>query len=96
MSNVHKETKFIILKRLPRFDPKYEDPISIKSRLSTFANNFYDHLYFKHGSPTNILIADLNMGTEYPYLRRIVMGNPETLDYDGIHLCKLGGVLRAC
>ena len=86
MTEEHKHMKIIILKRLPRFDTKAQDPTSIKSRLSVFANNVYDQLYFKSGCPSNIKVADLNLATEYPYLRKIIMGNPEAPEYDGIHL----------
>ena len=86
-TETHKNMKVVILKRLPRFDSTKQDPRSIKSRLSVFANSVYDHLYLKHNSPANIKIADLNLGTaEYPHLKKIVMGNPETSAYDGVHL----------
>ena len=81
------KTKVVIMKRLPRFDSKSHDPTSIKNKLSTFANNVYDQLYFKHGSPKNIKIATLKLGSESQYLRKIVMGNPDSKSYDGIHLC---------
>ena len=55
-------TKTVILKRSPRFDPRSIDPLSIKSKLSLFANNVYDKLFSKHGSPANIQIASLNLG----------------------------------
>ena len=86
MTEKHKNMKIIILKRLPRFDSKNQDPTSIKRRLSVFANSVYDHLYFKSGCPINIKIAELNLATEYPYLKKIIMGNPENSEYDGIHL----------
>ena len=51
-----------------------------------FANSVYDHLYLKHSCPSNVKIADLNLATEYPYVKKIVMGNPENPAYDGVHL----------
>ena len=87
MTETHKNMKVVILKRLPRFDPTKLDPRSIKNHLSVFANSVYDHLYLKHNSPANIQIAELNLGTdEYPHLKKIVMGNPETSAYDGVNL----------
>ena len=75
----------IILKRLPRFDPQSQDPTAIKGKLSIFANNVYDHLFFKHGCPKNIKIASLKLGLNSQYLQNIVMGN-ENRSHDGIHL----------
>ena len=71
----HKELKVVILKRLQRFDPSSEDPIGIKKKLSSFANNVYDQLWVKHGSPKNILIRTLNLDfSRSEYLKKIVMG----------------------
>ena len=53
------DLEVVILKRLPRFDPISEDPIGIKKKLSTFANNVYNQLWAKHGSPKNIKIKSL-------------------------------------
>ena len=38
--------KVIILQRLPRFDPKAVDTLSIKSKLSEFTNKVYDQIWF--------------------------------------------------
>ena len=81
------DLEVVILKRLPRFDPISEDPIGIKKKLSTFANNVYNQLWAKHGSPKNIKIKSLQLGiSSSEYLKKIVMGNPGSPIYDGIHL----------
>ena len=80
------EMEVVILKRLPRFDSKVQDPNGIKSKLSQFANNVSDHLFFKHGCPNNIKITSIELGLESQYLRQIVIGNPDSQSYDGIHL----------
>ena len=73
---------------MDRFDTKSDDPLSIRQKLSNFANTVYDQMWFKHGSPQNIKVVALNLGcSESQYLRKIIMGNPGTLmNYDGIHL----------
>ena len=86
MKTPYSEMKVVIMKRLPRFDKQRQDPTKIKSRLSVFGNNVYDHLYFKHGCPKNIKVASLGIGTESEYVRNIVMGNPDSQSFDGIHL----------
>ena len=77
----------VILKRMPRFDLKSEDPLFIKSKLSIFANNVYDKLWLKNGCPTNIRIATLNLGcSDSEHLRTIIVGNPDSQSFNGIHL----------
>jgi hypothetical protein len=80
-------TKVIILKRLERFDSNTEDPLQIKRRISSFANNVYDQLWSKSGSPNNIQISKISLGcSESLFLKQIIMGNPGTKLYDGVHL----------
>ena len=78
------ELTVVILKRLPRFDSKAKDPTGIKSKLSNFANNVYDHLFFKHGCPKNIKISFLQLDLNSPHLQKIVMGKG-SVPYDGLH-----------
>ena len=81
------DVKVVIMKRMPRFDTKSQDPTSAKSKLSDFADRVYDQLWFKHGSPANIKIATLNLGcSTSQHLKNIIMGNPDSQSYDGIHL----------
>ena len=87
VSNEHPNLEVVILKRMDRFDEKTHDPLSIRRKLSNFANTVYDQLWFKHGRPNNIKIKTLNLGcSESQYLKKIIMGNPENQAYDGVHL----------
>ena len=45
------DLKVIIVKRLPRYDPKSQDPIFIKQSLSELANSVYDQLWLEDGGP---------------------------------------------
>ena len=58
------ELKVIIVKRLPRFDRSTQDIFGIKQQLSCFANSVYDHLWIKHGSPSNIQIVDFKLNLD--------------------------------
>ena len=77
----------VILKRLPRFDRSATDLINIKSNLSEFANMVYDQLWIQRGCPERIHIVELGLGCENsPNLKDIIYGQPQSPNYDGIHL----------
>ena len=78
--------KVIILKRLPRFDKSVEDTLGIKSQLSKYGNNCLDQQYIKRGRPENIYIVELNGLDSSQYLRKIVYGDINSENYDGVHL----------
>lgn len=82
--------KVIILKSLPRYDPKKSDPESIKAQLNQFGNTLYNTLWMEDGCPSNILIADQYMECQGP-LRQKRFGNPgyrnqDGKPWDGIHM----------
>jgi hypothetical protein len=77
--------KVIIIKRLPRFDPKKNDSLGIKSQLSKYANTCYDQLWVKRGRPENIHIVNLDGLDSTEYLRNIIYGGESKDNYDGIH-----------
>ena len=58
------ELKVIIVKRLQRFDRSTQDIFGIKQQLSCFSNSVYDHLWIKHGSPSNIQIVDFKLNLD--------------------------------
>ena len=77
----------IILKRFPRFDPRENDPNEIKRELSEHANNYYDKLWKNHGSPKNVHIVSIPLGTEESFhLQRIIHGSSNSLTFDGYSL----------
>ena len=77
----------IIVKRLPRYDRSSKDIMAIKSKLSIFANQVYDQLWLKHGSPARIHLVELPLGCDNsPYLKQMIYGNHGDDKYDGIHL----------
>ena len=80
----------IIVKRLPRFDRSSNDIINIKSKISVFANQVYDQLWLKSGSPTRIHIIDIQLFENGGYLKDLIFGTHENLRFDGIHLIGSG------
>ena len=77
----------IIVKRLPRYDKPSSDILGIKSQISKYANNVYDQLWLKQGSPSRIHVIDLELGSDkYAHLKNIIFGNVNSTNYDGIHL----------
>ena len=78
--------KVIIVKRLPRYDLKCQDPIHIKQSLSQFGNSVYDQLWLKNGGPKNIHAVSLEEMECVGYLRNIIYGKSSDSNYDGIHL----------
>lgn len=82
--------KFVILKRLARYDPSSVDPYLVKRELSNFGNAAYHKLWVSSGCPTNIQIYDLDLGC-HGALREKRYGTPgyyghDAKMYDGIHL----------
>ena len=77
--------KVIIVKRLPRFDPSKDDVLGIKSELSIYANTCYDQLWVKKGRPENIHIVQLDGLDSSNYIRKIVFGETNRDNYDGVH-----------
>ena len=61
--------KVVILKRLPRYDTKFQDPIHIKQSLSGLANSVYDQLWLENGGPKNIQVVSLDKMECYGYLK---------------------------
>ena len=51
----------IIVKRLPRFDRGSKDIMKIKSTLSSFANQIYNQLWLRRGSPERIHFVDFKL-----------------------------------
>ena len=83
--------KVVILKRLSRFDRSSQDILGIKAKLSTYANQTYDQLWLKSGSPENIHISELNLSTETnSHLRNLIFGNISNEGFDGVHLRGVG------
>ena len=77
----------IIVKRLPRYDRSSKDIMAIKSKLSIFANQVYDQLWLKNGSPARIHLVELPLGCDNSsYLKQIIYGSHNDHKYDGIHL----------
>ena len=86
-SELVKDLHVIIVKRLPRYDDVKADPLKLKANLSHFANSVFDQLWFKKGSPTNIHIVNIELGTESSkHLKNLIYGQPTSKNYDGIHL----------
>ena len=82
--------KVIIVKSLPRYDPREKDPSSIKSRLNKFGNSLYDSLWMNNGCPANIQIRDQHLDCQGP-LREKRFGSPGYVGqygkpWDGIHM----------
>ena len=65
---------------------KTEDPTQKKLKVSEFGNNVYDQLWAKSGSPSNILSKINLVCSESKILKEIIMGNPVSQHYDGLHL----------
>ena len=80
----------IILKRLPRFDRSSDDILNIKSKISTFANQTYDQLWLKRGSPQRIHVIDIKLLENEGYLKNLIYGTHENTKYDGIHMLGRG------
>ena len=78
--------KVIIVKRLPRYDTKTQDPIYIKQSLSEFGNSVYDQLWLENGGPKNIKTVSFDNFESFGYLKDIYMGKTNDPHYDGIHL----------
>jgi hypothetical protein len=85
LTNSEHLQKVIIIKRLPRFDPRKNDSLGMKSQLSKYANTCYDQLWVKRGRPDNIHIVNLDSLDSYEYLRNIIFGEQSKYNYDGIH-----------
>jgi hypothetical protein len=77
--------RVIVIKRLPRFDRSSDDILSIKSQLSKYGNTCLDQLYIKRGRPENIHVVELSGLNSPGHLRRIVYGEINKNNYDGIH-----------
>ena len=80
----------IIVKRLPRFDRSSHDIIRIKAKLSEYANQMYDQLWLRRGSPERILIADIKLLEKEGFLKDIIYVAHKSAKYDGIHLVGSG------
>ena len=80
------DIEVVILKRLPRYDPKSTDPLHIKQSLSELANSVYDQLWLEDGGPKNIHIVSLDKMECFGYLKDIIYGKTNDSSYDGIHL----------
>ena len=78
--------KVIIVKRLPRYDPKHQDPIHIKQSLSELSNSILDQLWLENGAPENIQIVSFDKIEGQGYLKDIIYGKTSDHNYDGIHL----------
>ena len=78
--------RVIIVKRLPRFDLSKDDDLGIKSELSNYANACYQQLWVKRGRPENIYIVQLDGLDSSNYIRKIVYGETNKENYDGVHL----------
>ena len=58
----------VIVKHMPRFDKASDDILGIKPSLSAFANNIYDQLWLKAGSPEAIILIEIDLnisGSKY-------------------------------
>ena len=80
----------IILKRLPRFDRSSSDISKIKAKISEFANQVYDQLWLRRGSPERIHIVSIKLLEKEGFLKDIIYGSHEDKKYDGIHLVGSG------
>ena len=80
----------VIVKRLPRFDRGSKDIMKVKSTLSSFANQMYDQLWLRRGSPERIHIVDFKLIKDEGYLKDLIYGTHENERYDGIHLIGSG------
>ena len=80
------DMEVIIVKRLPRYDLKSQDPLQIKQSLSEYSNSVYDQLWFENDGPKNIHIVSLDKMECFGYLKDIIYGNTSQPNYDGIHL----------
>ena len=74
--------RVIIIKSLPRYEPKNVDTNSIKSNLNQFGNSIYNNLWMESGCPSNIIIKDQHMDCQGP-LREKRFGNPGQIGSDG-------------
>ena len=84
---IYSSLNVIIVKRFPRYDKPSSDILGIKSQISKYANNVYDQLWLKQGSPSRIHVIDLELGSDkYAHLKNIIFGNVNSTNYDGIHL----------
>ena len=84
--DIKSDMEVVIVKRLPRYDPKSEDPFHIKQSMSEYANSVYDQLWFEHGGPKNIHIVALEKIECVGFLRDILYGKKNDVGYDGLHL----------
>ena len=83
-TRVNKDINVVIVKRYPRFDSVYDDPIGIKKELSNFANQVYDHEFLRKGSPSNIHIIDVPLSCEKsPHLQDLIYGKRSSLTFNG-------------
>ena len=77
----------VIIKRPPRYDTNMSDPYHTKSNLSHFANCIYDQLWYKKGSPSNIHVVNVELGTETSEnLKNLIYGKTTSQGYDGVML----------
>ena len=74
--------KVIIIKSLPRYEFRYNDPFSLKSDLNDFGNDVYDKLWKEEGRPKDIEIVNLGMECEGK-LRAVRFGIPGYVGSDG-------------
>ena len=59
----------------------------MKRKLSEFGNSIFNTLWFKIGSPSNINVVELALGSdESHHIRKLVFGNMHSERYDGVKL----------
>ena len=82
-----KGLQVVILKRFPRYDNKADDPLQCKKKLSNYANGIYDHMWVKNGSPNNIHVVNVEIGSDSStHIKNLVYGHTYSNNYDGISL----------
>ena len=77
--------RVVIMKRVFRCDPTFDDPRQIKQKLSEFGNRVFEDLLLTRGYPDNIKLADQSVDCEGD-LRNERFGSSSQPDFDGIHL----------
>ena len=76
------------MERVPRFDTKGDDPTSVKSDLSHFANDVLHQLLDNSELKDKIIIGKHNIECS-PDAREYIYGRGT--NFDGIHLCGPSG-----
>ena len=83
--------RVLILKRLPRHDRSSSDLIGMRSILSEYANTVYDQQWIRMGSPSNVIIIDLDLKGS-GYFKELIYGKSKDANYDGYHVIGTGAV----